>query len=426
MGRISRVSILVGLILFPALLFAQFNNNTSSPYSRFGVGDLQPYGFGRSTAMGGASIASRNHQQINLANPASYTAIDSLAFMFEFGIDARYSKFKNDIGSAETNNANFQYLAMKFQLSNKAATSIGLLPYSDIGYAVDVVDDIENAGSVLTKYFGTGTISIAYLGFAFEPFKNVSIGANLNYLFGKMNKNSEVYFLEASDFYGMQKYSDFRLRDFYLDFGAQVTIPLKNDKHIILAAVFENKPEITTLYSDLTQKTLSSGNTIDRDTLHFAEETKNAVNFPLTIGGGISFVKKDIYEINADYFHQSWSEALFFGEKSPYLTDLNKFAVGAEWIPNKFSIRSFVSRIAYRAGFKYEETYLKFGDQQITDFGISFGVGIPIYRSNTTINIAAEFGKRGTTEDGLVLENYSRLNLSVNLYDLWFVKRRFD
>lgn len=417
---------MVGLIMFPTFLFAQFNNNTSSPYSRFGVGDLQPYGFGRSIAMGGASIASRNHQQINLANPASYTAIDSLVFMFEFGITGEMSKYKNDLGSAYNNNSNFQYLAMKFQISNSIGASLGLLPYSDIGYDVQVVDDVDNTGAVLTRYFGTGTISNAYLGFAFEPFKNVSIGANLNYLFGKMNKNAEVYFLEGANFYQMQKYADFRLRDFYLDFGAQVTIPLKNDKHLILATVFDTKPDLTTIYSDLTQKNLSSGNTIDRDTLNFMQETNSVINMPLTLGGGISFVKKDVYEINADFYHQSWSDALFFGEKSPYLTDLNKFAVGAEWIPDKYSIRSYVSRIAYRAGFHYEETYLKFGDQQINDFGISFGVGFPVYRSNTTINVAAEFGRRGTTQDGLVLENYAKLNLSVNLYDLWFIKRRFD
>lgn len=425
MGRNSRVSILVGLIMFPTFLFAQFNNNTSSPYSRFGLGDLQSYGFGRSAAMGGASIASRNHQQINLANPASYTAIDSLVFMFEFGIDGKFSNFKNDIESSNTNNANFQYLAMKFQINNRIATSLGLLPYSDIGYDVQLADDVANAGSVLTKYYGTGTISKAYLGLAVEPFKNVSIGANLNYLFGKMNKNAQAYFLE-SDFYEIQKYSDFRLRDFYFDFGAQVTIPLKNDKHLILAAILENKPEITTLYSDLTQKILSSSNAIDRDTLHFVDETKSVINMPLTLGGGISFVKKDVYEINADFYHQSWSEVLFFGDKSPYLTDLNKFAIGAEWIPNKFSIRSFVSRIAYRAGFKYEDSYLTFGDQQIKDFGISFGVGLPVFRSHTTLNIAAEFGKRGTTQNGLVQENYARLNLSANLYDLWFVKRKID
>ena len=426
MGRYSRVSILIGLIMFPTLLLAQFNNNTSSPYSRFGMGDLQPYGFGRSVAMGGASLASRYHQQINLSNPASYTAIDSLAFMFEFGVDSRISNFKNDLGSTNANNVNFQYFAMKFQINNWMATSLGLTPFSDIGYAVDVYEEIDNVGAVLTQYYGAGTVSNAYFGLAIEPIKNVSIGANLNYRFGKLNSIAEVYFLEASDFYGIQQYGDFRLRDFGLDFGVQVTLPLKEDTRIIFAAVLENKPEYTSLFSNITQKNLNSGTAIDVDTLSYSEEELSSIVMPLTYGGGVSFVKDNSIEINVDYYHQSWADATFFGNKSSFLTDLNKFAFGAEWIPNKFSIRSYVSKIAYRAGFKYEETYLKIGDEQINDFGISFGVGLPVYRSNSTINIGAEIGRRGTTKNGLVLENYARLNLSMNIYDLWFVKRRFD
>ncbi len=413
--------------MFPALLFAQsFNNNTSSPYSRFGLGDLQSYGFGRSVAMGGASLASRYNQQINLSNPASYSAIDSLNFMFEFGIDGVYSKFENDLGSANSNNVNFQYFAMKFQISNRVAASIGLIPFSDMGYAVDVNEEIDNVGGVLTKYYGAGTVSNAFFGIAVEPLKNVSIGANLNYMVGKLNHNAEVYFLDAADFYGMQQYGDFRLSDFGFDFGLQVTLPLKNNSHIVFAAVLENQPEYTSYLSNITQKNLSSGNTIDRDTLYFAEEDQSSIKMPLTLGGGISFVKDNKLEINVDYFHQTWSDAVFFGSKGAFLTDLNKFAIGGEWIPDKFSIRSYVKKIAYRVGFKYEETYLLFGDQQINDLGISFGVGLPIYRSNSTVNIAAEFGRRGTTQNGLVLENYARLNLSVNLYDIWFVKRRID
>jgi len=427
MGRIRRVSFLIGLIMLPALLFAQsFNNNTSSPYSRFGMGDLYSYGFGRSAAMGGASLASRYNQQINISNPASYTAIDSLNFMFEFGIDARYSKFENDLGSANANDINFQYFAMKFQVNDWIAASLGLVPFSDMGYAVDVHEEIDNVGGVLTKYYGAGTVSNAFFGVAVEPLKNVSIGANLNYMFGKLNHNAEVYFLDAADFYGMQQYGDFRISNFGFDFGLQVTLPLKDDTHLVFAAILENKPEYNAHFSNITQKNLSSGKTVDRDTLYFAQDDESSIQMPLTFGGGISYVKDNVLEINVDYFHQSWSNATFLGQKSEFITDLNKFAIGGEWIPDKFSIRSYLKKIAYRVGFNYEETYLILGNQQINDFGISFGVGLPINRSLSTVNIAAEFGRRGTTDNGLVLENYARLNLSVNLYDLWFVKRRFD
>ena len=126
MGNFRRVIFLAGLLFLPFLLFAQFNNNTSSPYSRFGLGDLQPYSFGRTSAMGGASLASRYGQQINMANPASYTAVDSLGFIFEFGLAGKFSNFSNELTSMKSNDVNFNYFALNFQVANWLGTSFGL------------------------------------------------------------------------------------------------------------------------------------------------------------------------------------------------------------------------------------------------------------------------------------------------------------
>jgi hypothetical protein len=426
MGKYNKVGFLFVLVMFPALLFAQFNNNTSSPYSRYGIGELHHYSFGRSTAMGGASIASRNGQQINIGNPASFDAVDSLGFMFEFAINAKYSEFRNDIGKITSSNVNFQYFAMNFQINNRMGTSLGLVPFTDVGYNVVVDQDIENTGPVSTRYYGAGTISNAFLGFAAEPFRNFSVGVNLNYYFGMLNRNAEVEFFGASDFYGLQQYKTLRISDFSFDFGLQKTFRLSNKNRLVIGLVFENNPTYNAYFSDITQKNLQAGSAIDQDTLYFASENKGVVELPFTYGVGLSYVKEDKLEINADYYYQNWSDAKFLGEKNTFLTDLSKFAIGAEWIPDKFSINSYTSRIAYRAGIRYEQTYLTFNNRQINDYGITFGVGLPVYRSKSTINLAAEFGRKGTTQDNLVLENYFRFNLMVNLYDLWFIKRRFD
>jgi len=419
------------MLVMPAFLFAQFNNNTSSPYSRFGLGDLQPYSFGRTSAMGGAALASRNNQQINFANPASYTAVDSLVFMFEFGVRGKLANYSNDIASMNANDINFSYFALNFQITNWMATSLGLTPYSDVGYDVEIRDEVENAGNILYKYYGDGSLSKAYLGLAVEPVKNISVGANLNYMFGMLTRNAYTDFLDAADFYRNQRNESLRIRDFNLSLGVQATIPLKNEQQIILGAVVENKPTFSRFYSDLNTKYIqiqvNNATRADQDTIKpYRTEEKGNLRFPLTYGFGVSYVKNNSLEINADYYRQGWSDVNLPGGGSDVLTDLDKFALGAEWIPDKFSIRSYLNRIAYRAGVKYEKTYLMIENQQINDFGISFGVGLPVYRSNSTINISAELGRRGTKQNNLVLENYAKLNLSVNLYDLWFIQRRFD
>ena len=416
---------IAGLLFIPAVLFAQFNNNTTSPYSRYGLGDLQPYSLGRSSAMGGASLASRYNMQINAAYPASYTSLDSLNFIFEFGLEGKFANNKTESTSMKTSDVNFKYFAMSFRLNNWAATSLSLTPYSDVGYSVTSTADIENVGTVYNNYYGAGTISNARWGIAIEPIKNVSVGANLNYRFGTLNRNTEVTFADPT-FYNIQRYSTVRIRDFGLDLGAQATLPMKNDKSLTFGLVFANKPEYTDFVSDIIQKNLSYGGALDQDTLNYREEEKGTMTFPMMLGGGLSLTKENVYEINVDYYHEGWANADFLGGKSNFLTDLNKFAIGAEWVPDKFSIRSFINRVAYRAGFKYEQTYHTFAGQHINDFGISFGVGLPLYRSNSTLNVSAEFGQRGTKEYNLVLEKYAKVNVSVSLHDLWFMQRKID
>jgi len=430
MGRNNRVRfiIIVGLIFFPAMLFAQFNNSTTSPYSRYGLGDLESYSFGRSAAMGGATLASRYNLQINTANPASYTATDSLNFLFEFGLQGNFSKYKTDISSMESNDVNFNYFAMCFRINDWMATSLGLLPYSNVGYDVEANDDLENTGAYNTRYFGEGTISDAYMGLAIEPIKNISLGINVNYRFGNLIRNSELGFADPT-MYLLQRYSRLRIRDFGIELGAQVTLPLKDDKQIVFAAVLENKPKYTSITSDLVLKNVYFAKILDQDTLFSAEEEKSKIVFPTSIGLGVSFSKKNVYEINVDYYHQNWSKAsapIGEGDLFDGMEDLNKFAVGAEWIPDRTSIRSALKRVAYRAGFNYEQTYHSFDGHQINSFGISFGLGLPVYRSNSTINISAEFGRRGTTKYSLVREDYAKVNFSANLHDLWFIQRKID
>ncbi len=410
------------------MLFAQFNNSTTSPYSRYGLGDLESYSFGRSAAMGGATLASRYNLQINTANPASYTATDSLNFLFEFGLQGNFSKYKTDISSMESNDVNFNYFAMCFRINDWMATSLGLLPYSNVGYDVEANDDLENTGAYNTRYFGEGTISDAYMGLAIEPIKNISLGINVNYRFGNLIRNSKLTFADPT-MYLLQRYSKLRIRDFGIELGAQVTLPLKDDKQIVLAAVLENKPKYTSITSDLVLKNVYFAQILDEDTLFSAEEEKSKIVFPTSIGLGVSFSKKNVYEINVDYYHQNWSKAsapIGEGDLFDGMEDLNKFAVGAEWIPDRTSIRSALKRVAYRTGFNYEQTYHSFDGHQINSFGISFGLGLPVYRSNSTINISAEFGRRGTTKYSLVREDYAKVNFSANLHDLWFIQRKID
>jgi hypothetical protein len=227
------------------------NNNTSSPFSRFGLGDLNPNGYGRSSAMGGASLGSRHAVQVNSANPASYTANDSLSFIFDFGVDGTFSNYKSNSGTRRTNDVNFRYFSLTWPITKWMGAGLGLQPYSDMGYEVGFSDSLPVIGNTFQRYFGEGTTSKAFFGAAIRPFKGLSVGANLNYIFGRLNKNTLFQFADPA-MYSSTKIESTRLRDFTLTYGLQYDLRLKENQYLTLGLTFENKSDFTVMYRSIT------------------------------------------------------------------------------------------------------------------------------------------------------------------------------
>ncbi|MGE5426877.1 MAG: hypothetical protein ACM3O8_03205, partial [Methylococcaceae bacterium] len=116
----------------------------------------------------------------------------------------------------------------------------------------------------------------------------------------------------------------------------------------------------------------------------------------------------------------------FPGKIDGLTSDLTRLSAGVEYIPDAFSIRSYFKRVKYRFGIHQESSYLTIKNHQIKETGISAGLGLPLPKSKSTANFAVEFGKKGTTTDNLVQNNYTRFSLYLNFYDYWFIKRKFD
>lgn len=420
----NALSVVMVLIICGLSGFAQ-NNNTTSPFSRYGIGDLHHYGYGRTAAMGGASLGSRHAVQINSANPASYTANDSLSFIFEFGLDGTLSSYKSDSSSFKTDDVNFRYFSLSWPVNKWLGAGMGIQPFSDMGYEIGYAENLSGVGGVYHSYFGEGTTSKAYFGVSVSPYKGFSIGANLNYIFGQISTNSKTEFSDPSIFFDAKNES-MRLRDFTLTYGLQYDLKLKENQFITLGVTLENQSKLTALHELLIYKGIVIGSNLYQDTLKYIGEVKDIIKLPSTFGVGLSYYRENKLEINADYYHAGWSKTTFFGEADQLITDQNRFSAGIEYIPEAFSIRSYLKRVKYRAGIHYENSYLKLNNNQINEFGISFGAGLPFPKSKSTVNFAIELGKKGTTDDNLVKNNYAKISLYLNLYDYWFVKRKFD
>lgn len=418
------------LLVTPDIMYGQNTNSssTSSPYSRFGIGTLSGYSPGRTEAMGGIGIGTRYDLQINAGNPASYTAIDSMSFILDFGINMRNTAYKTTDAKNGSNNVNFDFLAFSFPIKKWWATALGIMPLSFKGYSIQRNDSTVNLQSS-TNFNGAGTLSKAFMGHAFNIGKHLSLGVNIWYLFGTLDDQTYIYLPNDASAYDYLSYNSLSVHNFGFTSGIQYHIQTKNKNTLVLGAVFEPKQSISSTYTIHEERELfrnSTTNTPIIDTIQHVTSTNNGLTLPLSYGVGFSYGIKNKIVLGADYYHQQWSESIFLGEKQQYLTNRSRYSAGIEITPDENSIKSYWARSKYRFGLFYENSYLFLNNKQINNYGLTFGLGLAFPRSVSTINLSCELGQLGTKENNLIKESYAKFTLHFLLYDRWFTKRKFD
>lgn len=95
MIRIHKYIATAALVVLPLCATAQ-TNGSNSPYSRYGFGLLGDGGNAFNKGMSGTAYGMRNGKEINTKNPASYAALDSLSFIFDFGMSLQNGNFSQD------------------------------------------------------------------------------------------------------------------------------------------------------------------------------------------------------------------------------------------------------------------------------------------------------------------------------------------
>ena len=133
----------IGLLIF-FVMTTMAQSGVNSPYTRYGFGQLSDQSFGNSKAMGGIAYGLRNGLQINAANPASYSAVDSLTFLFDAGMSLQNTNFQENGVKTNAKNSTIDYIAMQFRLWKRMGMTAGFLPYSSVGYNMSQTHFIQN------------------------------------------------------------------------------------------------------------------------------------------------------------------------------------------------------------------------------------------------------------------------------------------
>ena len=418
MNRLKSLAV-VFCIIFSTTAFAQLG--TSSPYSRFGLGDLQGNMFPEYNALGGGVTALNNAYSINPYNPATYNSFGTNSFLLSTGGIHKTTNMQNISESQITNNTSFSHLAIAFPISKKTGVSIGMLPYSNIGYELNSRNDEYNADLM---YSGDGGISKVYFGGAYQLSDEISVGANAAYLFGGLNRRKKVVYSDES-FLNSRSNSKINLQGYYYEVGLLYKKYLSENKELTVGVTANNNSEIRVKRSELIETFEYSGVfELSKDT--FVNFTAwGDVTLPQYISVGLTYREGKKLLLVADYSLQNWEDYRLFNE-SDNLNNSMRISGGIQYTPEFNSVTKYYKRMQYRLGGAYSNIPLTLNDTQLKEMSMSFGFGIPVRKSRTKYDVSLTLGQRGTTDNNLIKEQFVRVGLSVSYDGIWFVKRKYD
>ena len=415
------------LLLITQLAAVQGQIQVNSPYTRYGLGNLVENGMDpRITAMGGLYYGLRANNLINTANPASYSAFDSVSFVFDGGIFGMVTNLQTEKQTDQGDYISLSHLMFGFPVTRWWRTSLGILPFSYVGYDIYAVEELEGITNVQYVYQGSGGLNQLYWGNAFIIGKKLSVGFNMKYLFGSIVRSRGISFPDSIEMKNTYIRGSIRPSDFYGEIGFQYKTKLPKDLFMVVGGVFGPQVNInskrnflaTTYFGDINSAQFSY------DTIETRYDEKGSFTMPIRTGAGVTIGKEGKWVAGADFLWQNWEKFTYYGNSDSLVNRWN-IAVGGEYIPNSRSIGNYLQKVAYRAGFHYGKTPLNLKGQHIDEFGISFGIGLHIKKSKSTVNMSAVIGKKGTNQYGLNKENFIRFTVGVNVFENWFFKSKY-
>lgn len=405
--------LLVILTIFPVKEL--FSQSITTPYSRYGYGNLNENATSAQRAMGGVGYAMNSGRQINVKNPASYAAIDSLTFLFDMGLDINNLWTSEGANKGTKLGGGLDYITLQVPLTRYGGASVGFLPYSSVNYSFG--ESIDNGSAA---YQGSGGISQLYLGLAAKPFTGFTLGVNISYLFGTITRDNYTYTNTTSSSIGLfQRILD--ISDYMIEIGAQYSYRINHRNKLTLGVVFSpGKSFHGKSYGLQYDASLN----VEPDTINYTS-MKGLYTTPFSLGAGLNWQWNDRLMIEADATYQPWSKAKYAsidGLEPSNFVNRYRAAIGVQYCINPRG--SYVDRMQFRAGFSATRDYWFIMGNTIREYGITAGVGLPAPGSKTMINISVQYTTRHAVPTPLVKENYLFLTVGVNFNELWFWQNR--
>lgn len=428
---------IIGTVLLASLYVAPAiaQSGTNSPYSQYGLGQLSEQTSGFNRGMNGLGLGFREHNQVNYINPASYSSIDSLTFIFDAGLSGQVTNFSENGQKKNANNADFEYAVAAFRAIKHLGVSFGIIPFTNIGYNYSISGYLngDKSTTFTNTYNGSGGMHQIYLGAGWEFVKGLSIGANVSYIWGDIDR-SVVNSYSDGYINTLSKYYTATISSYRIDFGLQYTLPLNKKNSLTLGLTYGLGHKLN---SDPSCMVISTNTTTAvADTTSFT--VNNGLEIPTSFGAGLTWNNNNKLKLGADFTYQKWGDTKFpvykvindvpsYSLSDEYYSDRYKLTIGGEFCNNETS-RNFIDRIRFRAGASYASSYYKVNGQDGPDeISVSVGFGIPIvnaYNNRSILNISGQWVR--SEAPGMLKENTFRINIGITFNERWFMKWKVE
>jgi len=434
--------------LCSVLLAVSFNammaqSGTNSPYSQFGLGKLTDQSIGMSRGMNGVGIGLRESGHVNYLNPASYSGMDSLTFIFDVGMSLQNTNFKENGKSRNVKNGDFEYAVGSFRAMKHLGVAFGIMPYTNIGYNYQTTSaqpiegyvqapSVEPTTTTTSSYYGSGGLHQLFLGTGWEPIRDFSIGVNVNYLFGCLDNIMTTSCTDGNVKTLSNVYSA-NVNSIKLDFGVNYTLRLENQRSLIFGLTYTPGYKVGA-DSECRRITTNPQSGVVDTTLFVA---KNSIAIPMQLGFGVSYkltnkllLGVDYTFLNCasaspiDYINESTGQVV---EQTDEFNNRHKINIGGQYCKNAIS-NSFADRIRYRFGVGYSSSYLKInGKDGPSELSVSAGIGVPIinnYNNRSMLNVSLQWQHASSKQ--LMTENTFLINIGLTFNERWFAKWKFE
>lgn len=417
--------------LLPCGLFAQNENalGSFSPFTVFGIGDIASQGSAYNKMMGGVGLATRNVRHINFMNPAAISVRDTLSFMADFGVEQKNSYFKYNDAKSLYNTFNMYDFVMTFPIYKSSAFAVGILPYSNLGYhfsRYETDDEIlAHVGDVQYDDYGEGSIYSLFLSGSVTFWKRLSIGAEATYYFGNLERHSTSDY-SSSAYRDLDTGTKHHLNGFSGKFGMQYEQPLGKGYSLTAGATYRLSTTLKGVKTNFAYASTSS----TLDTV-YVNNLNPELKLADELGVGIAFKKADRWSVEFNYIRSDWRNTgienfTALNSKDFQSTVSSSYRFGFEIVPNRYDVRYYMKRVAYRGGVYYNRAYYTFRGNNVDEVGITLGVTLPVFRLYNGINLGIDFGQRGGFGGVNLRERYFKFVIGFSLHDIWFQKYRYE